>query len=72
MPRTSQEAIDRRNQKRREKRAAARGDRPKRPEPVLSSHKITARRMMPRLPESTSKADLRAMLAQAVQNTGRG
>jgi spore coat protein CotF len=74
MPRTSQAAIDRRNQNRRDKRAAARAERMKDTmiiKPVLSSHKITARRLMPRLPEM-SKADLRAMLATAVQNTGRG
>lgn len=35
----------------------------------LPIHKITARRMMPRLPNMT-KSELRAMLAQAVINTG--
>lgn len=73
MPRTSQAAIDRRNQRKREKRAAAR---PKKvsdtaiAKPVLASHKITARRIMPRLRPDISKAELREMISIAVLNTG--
>jgi hypothetical protein len=35
----------------------------------LPGHKITARRMMPKLPPGTTKADLREMLAKAAANT---
>lgn len=36
---------------------------------VLPVHKITARRMMTRLPANMTKAQLREMLAQACANT---
>lgn len=71
MPRVSQDAIDRRNAKRRADRAAAR----KAKNAIivrdltLPAHKISARRMMPKLPANMSKADLREMLAQAFRNT---
>ena len=35
----------------------------------LPAHKITARRMMAKLPLGTTKADLRDMLAKAAANT---
>ncbi len=38
---------------------------------TLPAHKISARRMMARLPANMSKADLREMLATAMANTAR-
>lgn len=71
------EAMERRKErdriKSREKRAAKRAA--KKASHVahwnmtLPSHKVTARRMMPRLPANTTKAELREMLAQAAKNT---
>ncbi len=67
MPATSPEAIERKKQRRRHRRTYG-----VRPAPItkemLPQYKITARRMMARLPEM-SKADLRAMLTKAVENT---
>lgn len=72
MPRTSQEAIDRRNKKRRDDRGSAKATGPAAlPKSDLPAYKIAARRMLPRLPEGTTKADLRAMLAAAAANTAR-
>ncbi len=69
MPRSSQEAIDRRNAKRRAKRAAAR-------KPVVFKIAVRKgspeyRRTLPKFPEM-SKSELRAMFAAAVQNTAAG
>jgi hypothetical protein len=38
----------------------------------LPVHKISKRRMMPKLPRGTTKAELRDMLTEAVKNTARG
>jgi len=37
----------------------------------LPCYKITARRMLPKLPDNISKAELREMLAQACANTAK-
>lgn len=64
MPAISPEAIERKNAKRRKKRYT--------PlvidKSMIPSYKITARRMMTRLPDMT-KAELRDMLTKAVENT---
>lgn len=70
MPAKSPEAIARKAQRRAHRRAAAkRVEMAQKQDLKLSSHKITARRMIPKLPDDTSKADLRNMLAQAMRNT---
>ena len=70
MPAKTPEAIARKKQRKNEKNRA---EAPKRRALIQKSdlprYKITARRMMPRLPDNISKADLRAMLAEAVRNT---
>lgn len=71
MPYTSPEAIERYNRKRREQRAALKGTRFKLKESDLPQRKVTKRRMMPKLPPNTSKADLREMIATAMANTGK-
>jgi len=74
MPATTPEAIERRNRRRREKRAAGKvaAHRPiEIKKSDLPSHKITARRMLPRLPWNISKAELREILATAAANTAR-
>ncbi len=53
----------RKNEKNRREAAAKRAQ-------MLPLYKITARRMMARLPADITKAQLREMLAQAVRNTG--
>jgi predicted HTH transcriptional regulator len=67
MPRKSSEAIARHNAKKREKR---RKNRVKLQKSDLPAYKISARRLMPKLPDMT-KAQLRDMLAQAMSNTAR-
>ncbi len=66
MPATSPEALERKKQRRRERRIAARVQ-------ITTSdfpqYKISARRMLPRLPENISKAELREMIARAAANT---
>ncbi len=62
MPATSPEALERKKQRRRNRRTYS-----VIPE-QLPMYKVTARRMMPRLPEM-SKAELRDMLTKAVENT---
>ena len=62
MPATSPEALERKKQKRKHRRTYS-----VIPE-QLPMYKVTARRMMPRLPEM-SKDELRAMLTKAVENT---
>lgn len=70
MPAKSPEALARKAHRRAQRRVAAkRAEMAPKQDLKLSSHKITARRMMPRLPDDISKADLRNMLAQAMRNT---
>ena len=68
MPAKSPEAIARKKQRKneRERKATPRIIIKK---SDLPAHKITARRMMARLPPGTTKADLRDMLAKAAANT---
>ncbi len=68
MPATSPEAIERKNARKREKRRQLRPIIVPPQELVLPCYKVTARRMMPRLPDMT-KAELREMLTKAVENT---
>ena len=63
MPATSPEAIERKKQRRRQRRTYS-----VIPE-QLPMYKVTARRMMPRLDPNISKAELREMLRIAVSNT---
>ena len=70
----SSEALERRKERDRVRSRAKRAKQKKAVIFVLQKsdlpcHKITARRMMPRLPAGTTKADLREMLAQAAANT---
>jgi len=67
MPCKSPEAIQRKAERKKERRQAAK---PKLPPSDLPSYKIAARRMLPRLPEM-SKAELRDMLVQAFANTAK-
>jgi hypothetical protein len=67
MPAKSPEALEKKRQRRRDRRAKPELLQLKKSD--LPCYKITARRMMPRLPENISKADLRAMLTEAVRNT---
>lgn len=74
MPSRSPESLERerirRNAKKRAMRAAAKAAvRATMPKSDWPAHKISARRMMGRLPAGTTKADLRDMLAQAMANT---
>lgn len=73
MPAKSPEALARKrarlNERKRAAKAKLRADVGKSQDLTLSSHKITARRLMPRIGD-LSKAELRAMLAAAVLNTG--
>ena len=65
MPAKSEEALNRKRLRRRARRI---GKRLVITKSMLPSHKISARRMMPKLPDMT-KSELRAMLAQIAQNT---
>ncbi len=70
MPATTSEAIANKARLRKErdrKKSAAKRLTLKKSD--LSSYKIMARRMRPRLPADISKADLREMLATAAANT---
>lgn len=66
MPAKSPEALARKVQRRNEKNRKAAAARKAM---MLPLHKITARRMMTRLSAGTTKAELRAMLAQAFATT---
>jgi hypothetical protein len=68
MPATTPEALARKKQRRRERKGHARVEIQK---SDLPQYKITARRMRPRLPDSTTKAQLREMLAEAAANTAK-
>ncbi len=71
----SAEAVERarirRNAKKKANRAAAKkaANAAIKRDLTLPAHKISARRMMARLPANMSKADLREMLATAFRNT---
>lgn len=65
MPATSPEAIARKNQRRREKRQ----DKRQRFKLEISKTSAGYRRQLPKLPSDMRKSELRAMLADAVQNT---
>lgn len=73
MPVKSPEAIARKKQRKNERNQRAAAERRtaavKNMDLALSAHKISARRMMPKIGD-LSKSDLRAMLAAAVINTG--
>lgn len=65
MPASSPEALRRKADKRRAKRRAAKV----RAEAAPKMSNVAWRRSLPQLPDDISKADLRAMLAEAVSNT---
>ena len=72
----SSEALERRKERDRVRSRAKRAKQKKTVIFVLQKsdlpcHKITARRMLPRLPWNISKAELREMLATAAANTAR-
>lgn len=73
----SPEALERRRERdrirSRAKRAKQKANRPKLviQQSDLPAYKITARRMLPKLPANISKAELREMLAQAAANTAK-
>ena len=70
MPAVSAEAIARKKQRKREReRAVSAANRRALTKSDLPGYKIAARRMLPRLPESITKAELREMLARAAANT---
>jgi len=69
MPCKSPEAIQRKAQRKKERRQAAK-PKIKLQTSDLPQYKIAARHMLPRLPEM-SKAELRDMLAQAFSNTAK-
>jgi hypothetical protein len=72
MPAKSSEAIANKARLRKDRdRKASAAKRVKLQKSDLPCYKIAARRMLPRLPADTSKADLREMLATAMQNTAR-
>jgi hypothetical protein len=70
MPAVSPEAIANKKRLRNERdRASRKIKRVQIMKSDLPIFKISARRMLPRLPENMSKAELREMLAQAAANT---
>jgi len=67
MPAKSPEALERKRQRKRARRRRVVSL--EITQSMWPAHKITRRRCMPKLPPNISKAELRAMLAQAVANT---